>query len=374
MSNNIESQINADASKNDNCYEDSDDDVKFLIYGGDEEGDASDLNLISKKGNELSANTAIASRASSGSNNKDNSTISVSELLKVNNGNNSDNTKEKNNINKKNNRVLNNVSNTIYIDNEDDNYSENPCKDMLMVWDNNPELRPWSRLLDVSPWFNYGFTEKTFKEYIIRQLGIRWERIKRQNIETGDDLLSNNTNASHIMNSSINNLNNIANFNNDEINANNIGNIMGDKNNIVNESNFNNNINSNHIYTHVHHHNINSNNILHHNTGSAIPPPHMSNFLPNVIYYPLNQGQVPVPVTQIPYAHSSYPVIHPNSYNNQKQLYNNFPPPPPHIPISQLKHSAVPPNSNKVTGRNISGNNNSNSNSNVQRNKKKLQE
>ncbi|KAH8740847.1 CCAAT-box DNA binding protein subunit B [Cryptosporidium ryanae] len=378
MTDNTETKFNTDELKNDNFREDSDDDVKFLIYGGDDECDASDLTLTNNnKGLNSDENVTNVYKTQSNSN-KDNSTISVSELLKV--SKNSGITQEKSTINKKNNRLLNNVSNTIYIDNEDDTYSENPCKDMLMVWDDNPELRPWSRLIDVSPWFNYGFNEKTFKEYIIRQLGIRWERIKRQNIETGDDLIINHMNTGHTVNSNTNNLNNIANFNiaalvraNDisDIGTNIGGNIIGDKNNVINDNNSGKGINTNYINGHIHNHNLNTNNTLHHGSGATIPS-NMPNFLQNAIYYPQHQTQPPV--TQIPFPHSSYPMVHSGAYH-QKHLYNNFPPPPPHISVPLLNHhSTIPSNVSKIVGGNISGNSVSNNNSNSKRGKKRPQE
>ncbi|KAF7458482.1 Pre-mRNA polyadenylation factor [Cryptosporidium felis] len=254
-------------------------DVTFLICGGNEEGGLKDFSELSSNAN---------------NNGNNGSSISLSEL--TGNTPNSGTTPTANNQQKQNGQNIHtlNASNTIYIENEDTAFGENPCKDLQMVWDNNPELRPWSRLLDVSPWFNYGFTEKTFKEYIIRQLGIRWERIKKQNIETTDDLLNKNSISSSGSHSSIN---------------------------VHPNPNLNINLNAN-----------NSNNNVLPNPNSMInnnvqPLPNF--YQPNMLYYP-------------PHPHLNVPIPgHPNLFH-QPHAYNNFPTHHPSHPM--LHHPPIPPN------------------------------
>ncbi|EAK89745.1 Pre-mRNA polyadenylation factor [Cryptosporidium parvum Iowa II] len=289
---------NEDYDENDN--EDDDEDITFLICGGNEEGGLKDFSKLNDK---------ISSTG--GDNEVDNSINPASDVLKkgmtdckpgntgASNGNSSNINNQKMNTGDQNLHALN-VSNTIYIDNEDTATEENPCKNLQMVWDNNPELRPWSRLLDVSPWFNYGFTEKTFKEYIIRQLGIRWERIKKQNIETSDDLLNKSTITSGISNS----------------------------------NNVNANLNINNSNTGLPNPNIKMMNNL-------PPPPPITGFPSNMIYFP-----------PPPPPHLNPPIPgHPNIYH-QQHMFNNFPhhiphhshiPPP--IPSHQIMHHpGLPPN------------------------------
>ncbi|OII72937.1 CCAAT-box DNA binding protein subunit B [Cryptosporidium ubiquitum] len=296
---------NEDYDENDNEDNDDDEDVTFLICGGNEEGGLKDFSKLSDKNNSAEV---------------DNSINLSSDILKkglvdyrpgitgTNNGNYQNINDQKMNAVEQGLHALN-VSNTIYIDNEDTATEENPCKDLQMVWDNNPELRPWSRLLDVSPWFNYGFTEKTFKEYIIRQLGIRWERIKKQNIETSDDLLNKSVIAPTISNSNNVNANLNMNINNSSPGMPNSNiKIMGN-----------------------------------------LPPPPITGFPSNMMYFP-----------PPPPPHLNPPIPgHPNIYH-QQHMFNNFPHHIPHHshlppPISShqiMHHPGLPPN-NMNPGANI---------------------
>ncbi|KAH8581551.1 Pre-mRNA polyadenylation factor [Cryptosporidium sp. chipmunk genotype I] len=295
-----DSTKNEDYDENDNEDNDDDEDVTFLICGGNEEGGLKDFSRMNDKSSSTGAGGVI-----------DNSMNSASDVLKKGaidyksgntgaySGNSSNTSNQRMNTGDQGLHALT-VSNTIYIDNEDSATEENPCKDLQMVWDNNPEQRPWSRLLDVSPWFNYGFTEKTFKEYIIRQLGIRWERIKKQNIETSDDLLNKSTITSGISNS--------------------------------------NNVNTNL--------NININ-----NSNAVIPNPNIkmiNNIPPPITGFPSNMIYFPPP----PPPHLNPPIPgHPNMYH-QQHMFNNFShhiphhshlPPP--IPSHQIMHHpGLPPN------------------------------
>lgn len=275
---------NNGSGRGDELYEENDDDeedVTFLICGGNDQGGLKDFSKLNGS-DSPSAESDLSNLASDplkkGGGAVDlRSTNTVASSASSLNASN-----QRVNAGYQNLHSLN-ASNTIYIDNEDTTAEENPCKNLQMVWDNNPELRPWSRLLDVSPWFNYGFTEKTFKEYIIRQLGIRWERIKKQNIETSDDLL--NTVASGI----------------------------------PNPSSINPNLN------------VNMN-----NPNAGIPNPNikmMNNFpSPPIAGFPSNMMYFPPP----PPPHLNPPIPgHPNIYH-QQHMFGNF---PHHIP----HHSHMPP-------------------------------
>ncbi|KAL7065942.1 hypothetical protein ACR3K2_36180 [Cryptosporidium serpentis] len=144
------SEIHDNGQLNDD--QESDEDIKFLICGVDREGGLNDFSMKTSQ----TVTTGIS-----------NDIGSISNIS---------NTSIKNS--------------TIIIEPEQAASDTNPINNLVMVWETSTENRPWSRLLDISPWFNYGFTEKSFKEYIIRQLVIRWERIKKQTIETSDDSLT----------------------------------------------------------------------------------------------------------------------------------------------------------------------------------------
>ncbi|KAJ1604371.1 Pre-mRNA polyadenylation factor [Cryptosporidium canis] len=279
---------------NEEIEEDDEEDVTFLICGGNDQGGLKDFSKLKDGSGQTNNGDASSST-------QDPSKKTSSDTKYANTGTNggvsSSTSNQRASTSEKNQHALN-ASDTVYIESEASDVNENPCKDLQMVWENNPEKRPWSRVLDVSPWFNYGFNEKTFKEYIIKQLGIRWERVKKQNIETSDDLLHKNTLPSGISN--------------------------------PNGPNHNPGIPNSNI-----------------KMMNGMPPPPMAGFPPNMMYFPL-----PIP-PPIPPPHLNPPIPgHPNVYH-QQHMFNNFPqhlPPhahiPPPIPPHQVMHHPGIPTNN----------------------------